>query len=356
MSQALLAMFAEPARARFASLPFAGMLDALRRHRLLPLALAGAPASDPLLQPLAETLSRDASQRVAREDALIERVLGALAACGCAALVLKGAALGRWLYARPEWRPGSDVDLLVDPDHRFDAHAALVGAGLESDGYSQYDEASRQASYADPRSRCQLDVHWALSVVPEFARHFCFDELRAASIPLRGPAGARGLGRVDALMHAVLHYRAHLPESDRPAIWLHDIALLASGMDAADWERLDGRVRACGLAGLHAATLVEAASWFPLDLPIARIESWTRLGTREGTRHWLAPDPRPLARLLRSLRALPGLRPRLQFLRTRLFPGVRWMRGRYGARTRGQLLRAYLRRWFAGARQLLGRT
>lgn len=353
MSHSLLLMFVPETQAGWSRLSFGGVVDGLRRHGLLPLALEGGCGNDAILPTLRATVEQGARERVHQEDSLIARVLEALNARGCAALLLKGAALGRWLYARPELRPASDVDLLVDPRRHLDAHAALSAAGFESDGYSQHDDASCQASYLDPVSTRQLDLHWALGVVPELVRGFEFDALLQRSQPLRGPAGARGLGRIDALMHAVVHYRAHLPVEDRLGLWLHDIALLARGLDASDWTELDRRVRAQGLAGLHAATLREAAAWFPLSLPEAWLVDWECLGRSEATRHWLDPVENSLTRLWRSLRALPNMRERMHYLRARLVPSTHWMRGRYRAQGSLGLLAAYFRRWLSGLQRVV---
>lgn len=355
MSQALTAWMAPAAQQRWSSLSFSGLLEALRHERLLPLALAEADArADALLQPLHEQLEQDARLRIAQEDSLLVRTLDAFSAKGCRALLLKGVALGRWLYPRAGLRPATDVDLLIEPGQRFEAHASLIGAGLLGDAFSQYDEAACQASYCENAGSRQLDLHWAISVVPELACRFRFEELWKRSIELGRPAGARALCRVDALMHAVVHYRAHLPANERPAMWLHDVALLVRGLSEAEWGDLDRRVREARLAGLHAATLSEAAAWFPLDLPAARIRTWAGIGPQEPTRHWLQPHPSSAWRFLRSLLGLPGLRLRLHFLRVRLFPSRRWMAGRYGARGPAALMLAYFRRWFSGLRQLTG--
>lgn len=353
MSHPLLLTLAPGMQVEWSRLSFGAIVDGLRRHGLLPVALDACPDAETILPSLRTTVEEAAQERVGQEDSLISRVLEALSARGCAGLLLKGAALGRWLYPRPALRPASDVDLLVDPRRHLEAHAALTAAGLESDGYSQHDQASCQASYRDPVSTRHLDLHWALGVVPELARGFEFDALLERSQPLASPAGARALGRVDALMHAVVHFRAHLPQEDRLAIWLYDIALLVRGLSGEEWSRLDRQVRGQGLAGLHAATLREAARWFPMELPGPLLQAWAAAGAREPTRHWLQPDARPLARLAHSLRALPTLGERLAYLRARLLPSRAWMRGRYRAAGSRGLVLAYLRRWLSGLGQLV---
>jgi hypothetical protein len=353
----LLSLLAAPIRDQWRALPAAEQISQLQRHRLLPIALAQVRGQrgglDGLLAGLWDSLAAVGLRTAELDRRLLERVLPALAARGCRALLLKGAALGRWLYAGPELRPCSDIDVLIDARNRLAAHAALTDAGLRSDGYSHHDHASNQATYSDPDSNRQIDLHWALSVVPELACRFDFDALDADAIELAQPAGARALGRVDALMHAVIHYHAHRPVDDRPVIWLHDIALLARGLGDRGWAELDRKVRHAQLAGLHAAALQHAAGWFPLEAPAELMRQWQSLGQGECTRTLLGAPPSPTRRLLHSLSCITSMRGRIAYLRARLFPAADWMRGRYAANSSTQLARAYLRRWSAGLSQAL---
>lgn len=353
----LLDFLAPPMRDRWSALPVLDQIGQLQRHRLLPLALAHARHAGRELGPLVEgmwnALMATGQRNAQLNSASLGRILPALAARGCRALLLKGVALGSWLYPAPELRLSSDIDLLIDANRRLDAHAALTEVGLQSDGYSHHDHASNQATYHDPESNRQIDLHWALSVVPELACRFDFAALDADAIDLPQLAGARALGRVDALMHSVVHYYAHQPVVDRPVIWLHDMALLARGLDAQGWAELDRKARKAQLAGLHAAALREAAQWFPLDLPAELLRQWTALGGDECTSHLLNADVRPLRRLLHSLACVTSMRARIAYLRARLFPAAAWMRGRYAATSGLKLAHAYLNRWSTGLRQAL---
>jgi len=199
MTDDLLALLSPAIRKEWGALGVTDLIAQLQRHRLLPIALAHARQAngglDGLRAGLWDALMAAGRSDAAKDRRLLERVLPALAARGCRALLLKGAALGRWLYVAPELRPGSDVDLLIDARMRLDAHAALVAAGLQSDGYSQHDLASNQAPYVDPETGRQIDLHWALNVVPELACRFDFAQLDQDAIDLSEPAGARALGR-----------------------------------------------------------------------------------------------------------------------------------------------------------------
>lgn len=350
----LLALLNSKVREQWAALGIADQIAQLQRQRLLPVALAYLRSIgnlDSLHAGLWEIVVQRGRESAAIDDQLLERVLPALQARGCRPLLLKGAALGRWLYDAPELRLGSDIDLLVDPRRRLDAHAALTAAGMQSDGYSHHNLASNQATYVDKETRRQIDLHWALSTLPELACRFDFEQLDSAGIDLEQPASARVLGRVDALMHSVIHYCAHQPADDRPLIWLYDLTLLARGLDARGWAELDRKVRSAQLAGLHAAALQLAAESFSLELPVVLLQKWRELGNAECTGALLRVNPGPVRRLLHSLGCITSMRERIAYLRARLIPVDEWMRGRYGATNGPQLCMAYVHRWADGLMQ-----
>ena len=354
---ALLELLAPPVRGEWSALSPSAQIGQLQRHRLLPLALAQARQAGadlgPLLAGMWESLLATGQRHAQLNRALLERVLPVLSGRGCRVLLLKGVALGHWLYPAPEFRSSSDIDLLVDARHRLQAHAALTAAGLRSDGYSQHDHASQQATYHDPATDRHIDLHWALNVLPEIACRFDFAALDADAMDLPALAGARVLCRKHALMHAVVHFHAHQPANERPAVWLYDMILLARGLDAAGWAQLDASVRKAGLAGLHADALRQAAHWFPVDLPEGLLQQWQALGQGECASHLLKPEISPARRLIHSLSCVPTLSGRIAYLRARLFPAVAWMRGRYGTHSTAQLAKAYLHRWTRGLRQTL---
>ncbi len=360
MTSALLDVFSVPIREDLRRRSLAEQVATLQENRLIAAALDDAVRSgrnlEPMEQAFWDVLVTAQAPAIERDNQLLARLLSALAARGCSALLLKGAALGRWLYARPELRPVTDVDLLVAPHERLVAHQVMVDLGLESDGYSQHDLVGNQARYRDRASGREVDLHWALHVLPELACRFDFTELMARSIPLSEIPGCRALGRVDALMHAVVHYEAHQPVSDRPLVWLYDLALLARGMTAHDWVELDSKVRARRIAGLHAHALADASRWFEIELPARRMSDWQALGRGECTRNLIDASRGHVARVLRSLACLPSLGRRLAYLRVCLFPPHAWIRGRYAVHGMAGTLAAYFTRWFSGAHELMART
>lgn len=335
-------------REHWTSLRPAEQIAQLQRHRLLPSVLPMCAADANLLQALTGAVAASWRQNSAADDSLLRRALAALAQAGCRALVLKGAALARWLYPSPEQRQSSDLDVLVEPGRWLQAHTALSAIGLTSDGYSQHDRASGQVSYHDPISGRTLDIHHVLSVVPELACRFIFDDLYAASIQLPGLDEARALSPLHAIQHAVIHYCAHQPSADRPAVWLYDLALLMRQLQADDWKALDTQVRARQIAALHAYVIDEVQQWFDLAVPPVIRESWEQQAHVECTSVWRQPAGSEIKRFLHSLACINTLAGKWYFLRARLFPTVGWMRGKYQLQGTRALLAAYARRWARG--------
>lgn len=329
-------------------------LQWLTRQRLLPYVLAHDAATEPFALALHAASAVDRARQVSEVQAALAHTLRVLAPLEGGVLVLKGVALGLSCYGDPAWRPVTDIDLLIEPAQRWRAHALLNGAGFRHDGYSQHGGVVHQASYFEPATGVSVDLHWALSNLPELAWRLPYAELAAAALPLPG-LDARRLGTSHALIHAAMHYAAHQPAAERPAIWLLDMALLCAALDAAGWAELDQRARAAGLCGLLAAGLIEAAEHFELSLPAERLADWQALGREEPASALLQPPSGAWSRLLSRLRGLPTLRARSAWLLRSLCPPSGWMRGRYQARTPLQLGLAYLRRWRDGMRRLGGR-
>lgn len=329
-------------------------LQWLTRQRLLPYVLAHDAATEPFALALHAASAADRARQVAEVHTALVHTLRVLAPLAGGVLVLKGVALGLSCYADPAWRPVTDIDLLIAPAQRWHAHALLDGAGFRHDGYSQHGGVVHQASYFEPTTGVCVDLHWALSNLPELAWRLPHTELLAAALPLPG-LNAHWLGPAHALIHAAMHYAAHQPAAERPAIWLLDMALLCAALDAAGWAELDRRVRAAGLSGLLAAGLIEAAEHFQLSLPAERLAAWQALGRQEPASALLQPPAGAGSRLLNRLRGLPDWRARSAWLLRSLCPPLAWMRGRYQARTARQLGITYLRRWRDGWRRLRGR-
>ena len=160
-------------------------------------------------------------------------------------LLLKGAASARTLYAAPELRPRSDLDLLVAPPDRAEALARLERAGYTQHGKTRgtrEDEPDwHERTLVDPRDRTQqLDLHFALA---QPARHR-LDAERLFAAAVREPAlgaAARVLPAEEAALVCVHALAVH--ELSAPLISLGDLAGLLARIDVARLLALAGEVR-----------------------------------------------------------------------------------------------------------------
>lgn len=224
-----------------------------------------------------------------------DRVLRALRKDGFEPLVLKGAALRRWVYASPVERVMGDLDILVSRDE-----VAPVLATLSTLGYrSEYPDAARAGfrehlyhdRVAHPNG-FEVEVHWGLTrpdaasrLDPElFQRHArLLDEVDG--VPLRVPSGE------DMILHTVSQSEQDGVRSLRRLVDF-DRVVAASEID---WDRLSAEADRAGLA----IPLSVVARLAECLLGTSAPEAWTR-GREIGAlpRRAIAVS-RPVDRLLR---------------------------------------------------------
>jgi len=305
----------------------------LRRHRLLPLAA-------------------QAELTPADSDDALSQVLHSLQQAQISHLVLKGAAHANHLYARASFRPRTDSDLWVPVASVEGASAVLLRLGYRETSVPD-DPLAQQKSFAPPVALGKpIDLHIALSNLPEFSLQFSFDRLHSRSIALpRISPMARGLCAVDSILHSTMHYFGHTPAAERPAIWLLDLALTATHLSDEQWSELDRESRACGVASLLAAAIDLSQTWFHCPCPDNLHAAWRGHADDEWRSARLAEQSSVGAELRLAVRAFPDWTSRCRYLWRRAFPGAEFMRN-CGALTPGSHLPlAYLKRLFRAARR-----
>ena len=263
-------------------------------------------------------------------QARLRAVLDALQQARIPVLVLKGVALGQWLYPAPYLRESSDVDLLLAS--RDDALRAA--AALEGLGYARPHPPERfrhELACRGSGDLLDLDLHWALSDWPVLDRLPEFDTLLAASIPLPGlGAGARGLDAPHALLHACVHRASNLAADlgDRLK-WLYDLHLLAATLDRdGGWPSflaICEQAQACGIA---AEGLAATTDLFGTPVPPAVSAALTAARTHEPLDASRLSDWRYIQKL--NFRALRGWGTRLAWIGGRLLPPAGHLRALYG--------------------------
>ena len=321
---------------------------------LLPALNGAAAAAD--VPPPARRRVADALAAARARHLVMSRSLGTVLARfeaeGIAALPLKGPALAETVYPEPALRPFADLDVLVRPEDRRRADAALLALGHRrlADAHSwefdiEYDGATL---YAGPDG-VHVDLHWALVTEPRYA--WSGEAERAVwqrAVPLT-LAGRRtlGLAREDLVLYLATHLAVHHALAGLRHHW--DVALVL-GSGPLDWDAL----------------LARAARWRvrrPLYFVLRGVEDAFGPLVPAAVQSALAPRG-PRAALLGALLREDGAerRARLEYLVTlllvdrgrdacralgaALLPPADWLRARYGtaAASRRALYCAHARR------------
>jgi hypothetical protein len=279
------------------------------------------------------SMHRAATTTVLGLDGLLLDAVGALTADGVDARVLKGCAHAQLLFDDPGLRPYVDVDLLVRGAQFAAAVKSLEGLGLTrpvAEITSGYDERFGKGATMRTPAGVGLDLHRTFLAGPVaflIDPESLFDTSETVTV-----AGSRlcSLGREEALLHACLHSTL----SD-------DVARLISIRDVAE---------GC----LHPATDLSrvfelASSWRVSGVLSAAVaQAWDVLAPARS--NWLvlwAQQHRPSRRDRMLLRAyaghhrrwgrqaaaaaayVPGLRPKLAYMRSLAMVGIARRRNRH---------------------------
>jgi putative nucleotidyltransferase-like protein len=295
---------------------------------------------------------RAASALEAARERELREVLARLADAGVRPILVKGAALGRTHYPRPELRPRTDTDVMIPPDSDEAVTRTLLTLGYqrvsEVDGRLMTGQFHFHKTDGNELFHA-LDIHRRISNVRAFANVLTYDELSrdAVHVPSLGPH-AWSPSPVHALLIACVHRVAHHGDTDR-LLWLFDVHLLADGLSPREQESFTALAAARGLRAVCVKTLRLAQVAFgghdivwPTSLPDAS-------GTVEPTAAFLRSGLRQIDLLKADLAATPLFRTRLQLLHEHLFPSPSFMYARYRTRLKLALPWLYLHRILNGA-------
>ena len=287
--------------------------------------------------------ARELSRQALLDAAAVE-ALDTLAAAGVDALLLKGPALARALYAPDEHRGYSDVDLLVSPADLPEARTALTGVGykhgeevfgIDDVGEILHSETWSRRVEAGPGSPLLIDLHWRLPGC-EAPAEAAWEALarRRASIELNGREAAV-LDREALALHLAIHAAQHGPDD------LKAIADLTRGLER--WP-LEVWRAAASLAAELEATPTFAAGLRLVPIGAERADELRLPPTDEldwAIRH---RDLRPRGTFhLEALTRARGARARADVLRRSLLPNRQWIAWQYpwAAGSRARLVAAY---------------
>ena len=279
----------------------------------------------------------------------IERTLlqvgGALDQRAIEFLVLKGPSLAHTVYPDPSWRPFGDLDLLVRTSDWRSALETLDELGFRRrlpEPRAGFDERFGKAAAHVAESGLEVDLHRTLVLGP-FGLWMSPEELFERTAQFRvGDRTFRRLDDTSLLLHVCMHtslgFQVPLMLPQR------DIAQVSTEGEV-DWEAfgdLTGRWRLRAVVQHAARAMTET-----LGVPLAeRAEAQIMRGspTRGERRALLAyttPRRKRGGMAISTLRAIPGVRAKVAFVGSLLFPARTFLsaRGRRGGAP------TYRKRW-----------
>lgn len=209
------------------------------------------------------------------EDWQLAELNEKFSAAGIDWLILKGAALGRWLYADPAQRQSDDIDILVRYADLQRAAAIIEHAGYRRWWINQSEAEWRDIDwhlvYRHERTGYKiLELHWELEEAGR-GRLKTIDEMFVgARIIVHNEKTYKGLSVIDAFLHAAFH-AFRTKEAEMREQWLQDYDLLTAQITAEkcwdellkaakQWNCRGELARALELVRLRGNTVVPAAA------------------------------------------------------------------------------------------------
>ncbi len=224
----------------------------LQAERLPPFVYARVRRS-PVWRTLPPTVQRalsDDFQAHSIHTFALETELGQVAAtlhgCGVPVLLLKGAALGRSVYASPAERPRSDLDLLIPAENLARAGQALAQQGYQAHLLRVWPR--WQARYRSQQRLLRPDslggwfvveLHWALFELPYYIDRIPAQEIWQGATEASDLPGALLPDLATLLLHSCAHLALHHSQ-DMRLLWLLDVDRLLR-RDDLDWDAVLAR-------------------------------------------------------------------------------------------------------------------
>lgn len=348
--------FTAPPPAPNYGLDWTGLEERARYHGLTPLlatSLEAQPRIDvpeEMRQALADSHKSSALAGATKFHEL-DRVLALTRAEKIPLLLLKGAALARWLYPQPSLRPFGDVDILIHQTDVPRLQACLAARAYQpgqelAGGFSDafYSELALQQT-APPR--LALDVHWHLFVPLYFRRHMNVAWFWERTLEYtHGDSAALLLHPTAQLVHLTVHASLNHRHTPR-LLWLYDLALLfAKHGGEIDWDDAARLARTSQVTRSVYDILAQVQEWWGVAAPAPFMETLrnTRVGLDEKIAFALTAAPHNQARVLSDALAAPGMQNKFQYAARHLLPDAAYMQTHYRIHHRALLPIYYARR------------
>ena len=270
-------------------------------------------------------------------------------------LVMKGAALGNWLYDSPNYRPVTDIDLWFKDQKTVKSLAEI----LQPLGYIRIESSGGLTSFEQAfdkdfnGTKIRLDAHWALfnSAILSESVSYQSAYSRAMTVTIQGQ-NVKALGIIDALINSIGHRALkHLARQAVTLKWLYDQYLLFNTLEPVQWQELIARCAQAGISDLALEAIEQSQTNFKTMIPLSVIEALSKNAKNEKiNRGWFQSWPRYQWQEMQAIS--PNFSIRMQWIVQKLWPNPEAMREGYGQND--SAWRFMLRRIGVGIRRLFG--
>lgn len=315
------------------------VLRVARTHRLTGELLAAvhdqALPVTPAQARQAQAIHRSALVRVLHLEQALVAMVEQLSAEDIEVRVLKGPAVAKLDYQRPELRSFIDVDILVHPARIDRAVRYLVSSGFQrtlAEPRTGFDRQFDKGVTLRSTSGYELDLHRTFVLGP-WGMRVAIEDLWDGGTGFEiGRRRMRALSGINRFLHACYH--AALGNWPLRLGSLRDVAEMLPTAErehhavlqrASDWG-----VEAIVASAIHDTTRLlgldvagDLVAWAKRYVPTARDEAWLALHTHAGKTF--------TAQALATVPTIPGLADKLRYLRALALPDSAYTRGRHSS-------------------------
>ena len=335
------------------------LLSLMRSHWIIPLVAATVVVWPEEYQPPPVVLSdlKQAQFTGIARSMLVGRqcstIIAALKESGLPALLIKGPALARTVYAHPSLRQSSDIDLLVKPCDFERCEEVMAGLGYSCTArtFRISRHAFHHQTFLPHKQGVLTEIHWN----PDFGFNFfpaswvdaAFDQKIAVSSP---DLSFETLNPVDHLTYLIFHNM--IQHNHVRLDWIGDVARLCQQLRVPDeWEAFLSRCVQCHLRIPLELALSEAGLWYGYEIPqpFADPATWPKPSARE-KRLWKYSVTQETSRrslMHLHLEGLPGIREKVNYCCRFVIPPPHLMTEYRSSSSSFDIPAAHIRRWIS---------
>ena len=263
---------------------------------------------------------------------------------------LRGITLGELLYGNITMRPTGDIDLLIRQEGLSEVRGLLCDLGFYEvearPGFAR-DFYYTLTFFKERHMTVIVEPHWTIAYPP------FLDRIKMEAVWDRSVVGeiasveTRLLGPEDLMIHLCLHILHH--DDSAPFLWFYELdRLIRSEPFHPDWALFLSLVHEARLEPLIYVVLNRVRAVFKTPIPGMILEGLAGVpSTPFEARlfHLLTAAPNVKGReKIAMLLSLKGLRTRIRYAVSFLFPSSHFIRAQYGVSSRWQVGLTYFKR------------